>query len=387
METHPTLEVKQSYPDLIIYAGEVTLGEEDRKKMNKKKKRLGKTRIAEAACALLNSGGGVIAMQIANKSEPPVEMGLDLEPSLRKLIHPLHSKDFFEYNQLEDQFYIFVKSWNCSPGNGSSEHRICSLASSLYCRSFTSKVAMDSSAAFKFLQDKKASVKCSPNHDTPPPHKIAKATCQNSLQSNPAFEIFQSRKLERGQRLPFNESPSVEFKKFSTKSAQKNIKNIIPEYVSAFANAKGGYLFIGVDDETKRVLGCPKDNIDPDSFRRVADEAIAKLPVFHFCSSKDKVSYETRVIDVFQEGNLHGYLCVIKVEQFCCAVFSEAPVSWMVDKEKGVYSLNTEEWVRMMVDVGPGKKSLFITPTEVGLFYNFVLLVSRHCFSIYPWMS
>ena len=144
-----------------------------------------------------------------------------------------------------------------------------------------------------------------------------------------------------------------------------------------------------MDDEST-ILGCPKDNVDRDSLKTVANEAISKLPVFHFCSSKDKdkVSYETRVIDVFQEGNLYGYLCVIKVEPFCCAVFSEAPISWMVDKEKGVYRLNTEEWVRMMVDVGPGKrrevfllcplpllsasvsftlwKSEFITPTEVG---------------------
>ena len=100
----------------------------------------------------------------------------------------------------------------------------------------------------------------------------------------------------------------------------------------------------------------------------MADEAIAKLPVFHFCSSKDKVSYETRVIDVFQEGNLHGYLSVVKVEQFCCAVFSEAPVSWMVDKEKGVHSLNTEEWVRMMVDVGPGKRQEFFLLCPFCLF-------------------
>ena len=58
METHPSLEVKGSCPDLIIYAGEVTIGEEDRNKMDSKKRKLEKTRITEAACALLNSGGG-----------------------------------------------------------------------------------------------------------------------------------------------------------------------------------------------------------------------------------------------------------------------------------------------------------------------------------------
>ncbi|GAB1296574.1 Schlafen family member 9 [Apodemus speciosus] len=353
METHPSLVVKRSYPDLIIYAGEVTLGEKGRKKMDPKKRKLEKTRITEAACALLNSGGGVIAMQIANKTEHPVEMGQDLEKSLRELILSPNLQAFFETKQREDQFYIFVKSWNCGPEGGSDKPRICSLASSLYCRSLTSKVAMDSRDAFDFLKDKKACVKCSPTDDTAPPVKIPRATCQNNLESNVVFEIFQSEKLEYGQRLPFSESTFIEFKQFSTKHAQEYIKNIIPEYISAFANTQGGYLFIGVDNESKSVLGCPKDNVDRDSLKTVANEAISKLPVFHFCSSKDKVSYETRVIDVFQEGNLYGYLCVIKVEQFCCTVFSEAPVSCMVDKVKGVYSLNTEEWVRMMVDVGP----------------------------------
>ncbi|XP_021033142.1 schlafen family member 11 [Mus caroli] len=352
METHPSLEVKGSCPDLTIYAGEVTIGEEDRNKMDPKKRKMEKTRITEAACALLNSGGGLIAMQMTNKSEHPVEMGQDLEKSLRELIMSSNIQGFFETKQQQDQFYIFVKSWSCSPEDGFTKPRICSLGSSLYCGSLTSKVAMDSREAFDFLKGKKRCVKCSPTDDRA--NKIPGATCQNSLVSNPAFEIFQSKKLEYGQCLLFSESTFIQFKQFSTKHVQEYMKNIIPEYISAFANTQGGYLFIGVDDKSI-ILGCPKDNVDRDPLKTVVNETISKLPVFHFCSSKDKdkVSYETRVIDVFQEGNLYGYLCVIKVEPFCCAVFSEAPISWMVDKEKGVYRLNTEEWVHMMVDVDP----------------------------------
>ncbi|XP_028616168.1 schlafen family member 8-like [Grammomys surdaster] len=359
METHPSLEVEQSYPDLVIYAGKVTLGEKDRNKMDSQKRKLEKTRITEAACALLNSGGGVIAMQMANKSEHPVEIGLDLEQSLRELIRSSDLGAFFETKQQEDQFYIFVKSWRCSPEGGSTNPRICSLASSLCYRSFTSVVDMDSRKAFNFLKDKKKYVKYSPTDDRAPPATIPRAKSQSSLESNPAFEIFQSEKLEHGQQLLFSESTFIEFKRFSTDHVQQYIKNTIPENISAFANTEGGYLFIGVDNESKTVLGCPKDNIDRDSLKAVADKAISKLPVFHFCSSKNKVSYETRVIDVFQEGSLYGYLCAIKVEQFCCAVFLGTPISWMVDKEKGVYSLNTEEWVHMMVDVGPGKSFSF----------------------------
>ncbi|XP_040605238.1 schlafen family member 11 isoform X1 [Mesocricetus auratus] len=344
METNPSSVVSQSHPDLVIHVKEVTFGEENRKKMDSKKRKREKTSIAVAACALLNSGGGVLEIQMANNSDRPVEMGLDLEESLRDLIQSSDLQAFFETQQRGNKFYIFVKSWSCSPEDSPAKPRICSQNSSLCRRSGTSVVTITSTEAFTFLKGKK-STKCSLSDEGAMP--------QNSLESNPAFEIFQSKKLEYGQTLLFPESESIEFKQFSTKNAQDYIKNTIPEYVCAFANSYGGYLFIGVDDKSKKVLGCPKDNVDRSSLETVANEAISKLPVFHFSSCKEEVSHETRVIDVFHKGNLHGYLCVIKVEPFCCAVFSKPPTSWMVDKKKGIYSLTTNQWVDMMVDAGP----------------------------------
>ncbi|XP_076399122.1 schlafen family member 13-like isoform X1 [Peromyscus maniculatus bairdii] len=352
METNLCLEVIQSHPDLVICVKEVTLGEENRKKMDSGKRKLEKTKIIEAVCALLNSGGGVIEIQMANNSDHPVEMGQDLEQSLRELIQSSNYQTFFETQQQGNHFYIFIKSWICCPTDGSAKPHICSQNSSLYCRSGTSVIEMNFIDALAFLKSKKSLNSTLTDEGTPPAKKF-KTMHQNNPELKSASEIFQCEKLEYGHTLPFPESTSIEFKQFSTKNIQNYIKNIIPEYVSAFANTLGGYLFIGVDDKSKRVLGCPKDNIDRDSLERVVNEAISKLPVFHFCSPKKNVSHQTRVIDVFEKGNLHGYLCVIKVEPFCCAVFSKAPTSWMVDKEKGIYNLTTKEWVDMMVDAGP----------------------------------
>ncbi|XP_036053899.1 schlafen family member 13-like [Onychomys torridus] len=352
METNLCLEVIQSHPDLVIRVKEVTLGEVNRNKMDSTKRKLENTKITKAACALLNSGGGVIEIQMANNHDHPVEMGLDLEQSLRELIQSSDLQTFFETQQRGNHFYIFVKSWSCSPRGGSAKPRICSKNSSLYCRSGTSVIEMNSIDAFTFLKERK-SVKSSLTDEGTPPAKRSKTMHQNNPELKSASEIFQCVKLEYGQALPFPESTYIEFKQFSTKKIQNYIKNIIPEYVSAFANTLGGYLFIGVDDKSKRVLGCPKDNVDCDSLERVVNEAISKLPVFHFCSSEEKVSHQTRVIDVFEKGNLHGYLCVIKVEPFCCAVFSEDPTSWMVEKEKGIYNLTTKEWIDIMMDAGP----------------------------------
>ncbi|XP_059126668.1 LOW QUALITY PROTEIN: schlafen family member 13-like [Peromyscus eremicus] len=352
METNLSFEVIKSHPDLVIHVKEVTLGEENRNKMDSRKRKLEKTKITKAACALLNSGGGVIEIQMANNSDHPVEVGQDLEQSLIELIQSSDLQTFFETQQRGNHFYIFVKSWSCGPEDGSAKPRICSLKSSLYRRAETSCIHMNSIDAFTFLKDKK-SVKHSLTEEETPPVKTPKAMHQNSLVSNSPFKIFQSEKLEYGQILPFTESTYIEFKQFSTNHAPDCIKNNIPKYISAFANTCGGYLFIGVDNETREVWGCPKNNVDRNSLERVVNEVISKLPVFHFCSSKKNVSHQTRVIDVFKEGNLHGYLYVIKVEPFCCAVFSKAPTSWRVDKEKRINRLTTEEWVDMMVDAGP----------------------------------
>ncbi|KAL2765389.1 schlafen family member 13, partial [Daubentonia madagascariensis] len=355
METnHCCLVVEPSCTDLLISVGEVTPGEENRDKLQKTQGDQEKARVTQAACALLNSGGGVIRMEMVNQDKHPVEMGLDLEKSLRALIESSDLEAFFEFKQKERHFYIFVKCWSSDPFPEDSfvKPRICSLSSSLYRRSGTSVLLMDSREAFDFLKTKKKDAKCSLINEGSLPSKIPKADHQNTSESNPAYKVFQLNRLECGEVLPFPRSQSIEFKPFDTKNIEKYVKDLIPEYVSAFANTGGGYLFIGVDDKSRNVLGCTKEDIDLDSLERVIERAISELPVVHFCSSKPKVEYSTKIIDVFKGGELYGYLCVVKVEPFCCAVFSKDPKSWMV-KDKHICSLTAQEWGGMMIDPDP----------------------------------
>nr|XP_005583522.2 schlafen family member 13 isoform X2 [Macaca fascicularis] len=351
---HCSLGVDLSYPDLVIDVGEVTLGEENRKKLQKTQRNQEKARVIRAACALLNSGGGVIRMDMANKDECPVEMGLDLEESLRNLIQYQYLQAFFETKQQGRRFYIFVKSWSGDPfpKDGSFNSRICSLSTSLYCRSGTSVLPMSSRQAFDFLKTKEGQSKYNLINEGSPSSKIMKAVYQNISDSNPAYKVFQTDTIEYDEILSFPESPSIEFKQFSTEHIQQYVENIIPEYIPAFANTEGGYLFIGVDDKSRKVLGCAKNKVDPNSLKNVIARAISKLPIVHFCSSKPPVECSTKIIEVFRGKELYGYLCVIKVKAFCCVVFSEAPRSWMV-KEKYVCPLTTEEWVEKMMDADP----------------------------------
>ncbi|XP_010988817.2 schlafen family member 11 isoform X1 [Camelus dromedarius] len=350
-ERNSSLVVELSYPDLVIDVGKVTLGERNRKKLLQKTEREQETeKVIKAACALLNSGGGVIRLEMANNDEHPVEMGLDLEESLRALIQSSNLLAFFETKQQGRHYYIFVKSWSSDlfPEDSSFKPRICSLSSSLYRRSGTSVVLMDSRETFNFL-NKKRDTKVSRNE---PCGKIVRVMHKDLCNSDPTYQVFQKDQLEYGEILPFPESQFIEYKQFSTKHIQEYVKNIIPKYVSAFANAEGGHLFIGVEDETRKVVGCAKENVDCDSLKKKIEQAIYKLPRVHFCQSQCKIDFTLKILDVLADGKLYGYACVIEVKPFCGAVFSEAPRSWMV-KDKQVCSLTTQEWVGMMMDTDP----------------------------------
>ncbi|KAF6097185.1 schlafen family member 11 [Phyllostomus discolor] len=346
-----SLVVESSYADLVINAGKVTFGEGNRNKLQKSQRDQEKEKVSQAACALLNSGGGVVLMEMANSDEHPVELGLDLEKALRTLIQSSDLQAFFETKQEGRRFYLFVKSWRPGPSSeeDSIKPRICSLATSLYCRSGTSRLSMEPGEAFNFLKNKKRNAKLLRYE---PSNKILRESKQNFHNLNPAEQTFQRDQLQHHEILPFPESHYVEFKQFSTKHIQEYIKNIIPEYIPAFANTGGGYLFIGVDDKSKQVLGCAEENFDCNSLRKEIEDAISKLPCVHFCQSQRQIPFTLKFLDVFRKGQLYGYVCAIRVQPFCCAVFSEAPKSWLV-KGGQVCRLTTEEWVHMVMDADP----------------------------------
>ena len=354
MEKHYSrLTIKSSYSDLVINVGRVTLGEGNRKKLQKVQREKEKVRVIQAACALLNSGGGVIQLEMANNDDSLVEMGLDLEDALRTLILLSNLQAFFKTKQQGKYYYIFVKSWSTEAflEDISVKPRICSLSSSLYCRSGTSVFLMDSGKAFSFLKTKKTNAKSSGKE---PFGEISKVIHPDLHDVDPTYCVFQKDHFERGEVMPFPESQFIEFKQFATKHIEQYTKDTILEYIPAFANTEGGYLVIGVDDRSRKVLGCAKENVDRDSLKKKIEEAIQKLSCVHFCQCQCQIDFTVKILDVLAKGELYGYACVIGVKRFCGAVFSGVPSSWMV-KGKDVCSLTTEEWLSMMMDTDPGK--------------------------------
>ncbi|XP_047403101.1 protein SLFN14-like [Sciurus carolinensis] len=349
-------DVEMPYAELIIKVGKVTFGEENRKVMtNSSLKRIENSNIIQAICALLNSGGGVIKAEIDDKtySYQCHGLGQDLETSFQKLL-PSGSQKYLDYMQYGHNLLIFVKSW--SPNVCSLPLRICSLRSNLYQRDVTSAINLSASSALELLKEKSSRApRARPKLHS---QKVFNRYVQEEEDMKmSALEFFNRDKLTYKEKLNFTESTHVEFKRFTTKKVVPRVKEMLPHYVSAFANTQGGYLIIGVDDKSKEVFGCRREKVNPELLKKEIENCIEKLPTFHFCCEKPKVNFTTKILNVYQKDTLYGYVCVIEVEPFCCVVFAEAPDSWIM-RDGSVTRLTAEQWVIMMLDIQSAPPSL-----------------------------
>ncbi|XP_027629965.1 protein SLFN14 isoform X2 [Tupaia chinensis] len=355
----PKNDEEMPYPEIIVEVGKVTFGEENRKKMpNGCLKRAENLKIIQAVCALLNSGGGVIKAELEDKtySYRCHGLGQDLETSFQKLL-PSGSQRYLDCMQQGHTLLIFVKPW--SPDLFSLPLRICSLRSNLYGRDVTSAINLSASGALELLREKEAGAhRRRPVEELLLPQQGLRSYTQEEEDIKmSASEFFKKDKLMYKEKLNFTESTHVEFKRFTTKKIVPRIKEMLPHYVSAFANTQGGYLIIGVDDKSKEVFGCKREKVNPDLLKKEIENCIEKLPTFHFCREKLKVNFTTKILNVYQKDVLYGYVCVVRVEPFCCVVFAEAPDSWIM-RDNMVTRLTAEHWVVTMLDIQSARSSL-----------------------------
>uniref|UniRef100_A0A4X2KX27 Uncharacterized protein n=1 Tax=Vombatus ursinus TaxID=29139 RepID=A0A4X2KX27_VOMUR len=367
METH--------YAEVVIEVGSITFGEEYRKKMTDSHlKRTQNSKIIQAICALLNSGGGVIKAEIDNRryNYQCDGFGQDLETSFQKLL-PLASQEFLDYMQQDHNFFIFVKPWIMKTAG--PQLRICSLSSNIFQRDVTCTVNLTASRALELLKEKQSKIQRG-RENLPEWHP--KKVLMSKVQEEEDIRLFASEFLKKDQllykeKLNFTESTHVELKRFTSKKIVPRIKEMLPRYVSAFANTKGGYLIIGVDDKTNEVFGCKRDKVDPVLLEKEIECCIRKLPVFHFCSVKPHINFTTKIIDVYNNNSLYSYVCVVKVEPLCCVVFAEDPNSWIL-RDNFVERLKAEEWFKRMLSFWSTVMlcNLFqffeftVTPQEIG---------------------
>lgn len=350
------------YPELVLCVGKITFGEKARKKMPKNSKQDQKHILASAVCALLNSGGGVVKAEIENENYDSQrdDIGLDLQDIFRSLLLFPDLTKYLDFKQQDNNLLIFIKTWNSekmSSISSSAKPRICSLSTGLYTRSGASLSHVTPAEALLFLEEKQNKARA--EHSTGPPAKKRKTMAADEdmhIVNNTVAELFNRDQLQCGETLNFTESGNIEFKHFSTEKFFTRVKEILPQYISGFANAHGGYLWIGVDDN-RVVQGFKSDDEGLKNLRNLIDYVYQeKLTIFHFCKRgcEHRIKCEHKIFKVYNEAVEHyGYVCAVKIEPFTCIVFAEDPQSWLFDGGT-IRRLKGNEWAAWMTSADPG---------------------------------
>ncbi|KAF0871234.1 SLN12 protein, partial [Crocuta crocuta] len=342
MNINVNLEINSA--QLVLNVGRVTLGAKNRNKM--KDRKLCKKQnedILQAVIALLNSGGGMIEVEIENEnySYQRDGIGQDLEKSFANILPSIHN--YLAFMQKDKYFNIFVNSWSSE----TSGLQIVTLKTNLYRRDVTCTNMMRVTDTLEILKAKSKTGRRLSGPKLPPQADVQKESDIKDL----ADAFFNRTQLRYKEKVPFTESTHVEMKAFSTGKWLQRVKEILPHYVSAFANTDGGYLFIVLNEE-KEVIGF-KTRVE--DFNRIETEIkkhIRELPIYHFCRQKKHIKSTCKFIPVYDERNACRYVCALKIRPFCCVVFAKEPESWHV-KDNKVKQFTVEEWTSTMLPANP----------------------------------
>ncbi|NXU55354.1 SLN13 protein, partial [Turnix velox] len=357
-----SVKLETEYPEVVLDVGKICFGEKARKHIPKNSRQYQKDILACAVCALLNSGGGVVKAEIENKTYNLASetIGLDLEEIFQFLgLYPDLGK-YLDFKQQDDCIFIFIKTWSSKNTTSTSRKpRFCSLSTGLYTKygASLSRVAPDK--ALSFLES---------SHDNarreltiePYVKKMRTMSIEENYRNNTlraVAELYNRDQLQRGEMLTFRESQYVEFKHYE--NILKCVKGILPKYIAGFANADGGYLWIGVDDDGT-VKGFSSDDEGLQQLSDAIDSVQDKLILSHFCKNglAHNIQHQHKIFKVCTEdGNHCGYVCAVKIQPFTCIVFSEDPDSWIVE-DRTIRRLKADEWAEWMSAADPDLSKL-----------------------------
>lgn len=341
-----SVDLEAKYAKLCLNLGALTLGQKDRQKMkNPHLRKKESENLSVAVCALLNSGGGAIKVKIENENYSLTRDGLgpDLEASLRKCLSSVQGH--LDFTESEGYIYIHVKLWSQEIFG----LPLGTLRTNLYVRCMSSSVQVSATAALEFLQD----LEETGGRPCDRPELPASLACPEVEEEchveDLAAAFFNRTEFQYEETFHFTRSTYVEVTSLSAKHLRKRLKELLPRTVSAFANTDGGYLFIGLDSKTQKIIGFEAEKSDLVRLESEIEKCIRQLPVTHFCEEKEKIKYTCKFIEVHKSGTVCSYVCALRVKRFCCAVFAAEPESWQVEDSR-VKRFTPEEWVKRQVD-------------------------------------
>ena len=288
--------------------------------------------VLQATCALLNSGGGVVHMKIAdfyNLKSPLKQLDTfwqKLESKLDAMIKPSVYAEVFDRVRKKDEIFFFVKA---------PDH-CCTVELNLFLASDAKKTKASFKETVRLLQDR--------------PSGKRKNFCRIRLQELPSLPESFSYK----QKLDFHESKQIEFKCFPSKNPLDGKRQKqIADQISAFGNCSGGIILVGVEDDCT-VLG--QDMSSRENSKENIESRVKSLikEMKWPCICKRKVFWDLKFLPVKGKGNC--FVIAIYVAGIRGGVFARKPKSYELRLEDdgkaqsiSPFELTFDEWKKRML--------------------------------------
>ncbi|XP_038669880.1 schlafen family member 13-like isoform X2 [Scyliorhinus canicula] len=364
MEQESIRVIENEYPDLVLDAGTSNFGEQYRKCMkNKTLKVMQLNIILRSACALLNSGGGIITVKVLNEDYDYHIHGIgsDIETGLGELVSGATNKSFFEFIQQGKTLLIFVQTW-CSSNGNEKLPQLTAIKSNVYKRLHSRTIQLTPLELENFL---KRGTKPVGNGDSSEEDSDSSTEpVQKNHSLSPEYVTIKSpqcmldrTQFQYGEILGFTESTYIEFKEFSGDKFLERIKEVLPKYISAFANTNGGFLIIGVNDTKRKVVGCGQFIEDHRCFEELVSRTVQKLNTVHTCTTGKDINYRLNVASVLKDSKRRGFLLILHVKPFCCVVFTDSPDCWKVENGQ-IKRVEPDEWTKTLLTTDPETEEL-----------------------------
>lgn len=267
-----------------------------------------------------------------SKNVPPLidKFWEPIESKLKAMVNPSHYDDVYDRHIVSDEIFLFI----------TAPQHFCTVELNLY---FPGDHVGSDVASYQQAVD----LLKGESHGTK--KRSRTSSCLESLPKVPRDLTFNG-------RLSFHESKQIQFKDFSKSETilgenNRSQRDAIRKQFSAFANASGGVILVGVTDNGEVVGFNLKNNS-----REVMEERVISLVGKMQSSIKlsRKVHWDMEFVSVSGCSESRAVL-VIKVgglKRFG-GIFSKCPKSFVLQRSEDghdeVYELNFDEWKKGML--------------------------------------
>ena len=269
--------------------------------------------VLKNACALLNTGGGVLVIKIAD-FQSLAEDSVDtfwktIEPGLSALITPsLTYDEVFDRLELSDEVLLFIRA----------PQHFCTLKYNLFLPSDASANEASYEQTLKLLEKQP-----SKRGKKKEPYPIGVPL--NGLPKVP-------KTLRCNESLGFQESKQVQFKDLTSATYldhnNHRQRQSVKRWISAFANGSGGVILLGVSNEG-RVLGL-KLSAEAKNSREDMEERVSSLFNNMVCdfTLERKTHWDMEFVPVVDSESIAVIVIYVAGMASCGGVFTNCPKSF-----------------------------------------------------------